>query len=104
MNRLPTYDNISLVYEGLALPELDSELISHKKEQIIFMVINLLRVKPQLFNEQINNIKTKCELRQKAKNLAFTSDDVESTLIMLSKKEATRPLKLAPELVEICKN
>lgn len=83
MNTLPTYDNVNAVYESMELPEVDDELLSHKKEQLVFMIINLLRAKPAIFNQQISNIKTKCELRQKPKSLQFNAEDVEGAILML---------------------
>ena len=63
MNSLPTYENISWVYDQLDLPEINSELLSHRKEQMFLMIINLLRVKPKIFLNQMEHLKAKCDKR-----------------------------------------
>ena len=83
-NLLPTYENIQSIYESLELPLLNEEQLPNKKERLIFMIINLLRVKPQIFMHQINMFKVKCDMRQKPKNLVFIAEDVEQAIELLA--------------------
>lgn len=48
-NRLPTYENISNAYHKLNLPIVDEEYLPKEKERMIFMIVNLMRVKPIVF-------------------------------------------------------
>jgi len=43
VNTLPTYENMLTVYNELALPNFFGQLLPHKKEQMIFMIINMVR-------------------------------------------------------------
>ena len=44
------YENITTVYRELNLPmPMDNKLLRHKKEQVVYMIVNLLRVKPKIF-------------------------------------------------------
>ena len=83
INSLPTLENISQAYRDLDLPQYQDNVLTHKKERLIFMIINLLRVKPKIFLHQMNYLKTKCDMRQKPKNLVFLSEDVEVAIDML---------------------
>jgi hypothetical protein len=49
VNTLPTYDNMMIVYADLRLPAINQTNLSHKKEQMIFMIINMVRTQPQLY-------------------------------------------------------
>ena len=49
VNTLPTYENICEAYMDLNLPEVEEDLLTHKKEQMIFMIVNMVRSKPQLY-------------------------------------------------------
>jgi hypothetical protein len=42
VNNLPTYDNITTIYRDLDLPSYLDKYLVHKKEIMIFMIINLL--------------------------------------------------------------
>ena len=42
MNQLPTFENLSLVYSQLQLPKPLDGYCLHKKELMVFMIINLL--------------------------------------------------------------
>lgn len=46
VNTLPTYDNMQIVYQDLGLPAINPKLLKHKKEQMIFMIINMVRTQP----------------------------------------------------------
>ena len=52
----------------------------------------------------MNNLKIKCDMRQKPKNLVFMADDVEGAIEMLQRTESTHPLYLSDELSEMCKD
>ena len=97
-NLLPTYENIEKVYEELELPLLSETMIENKKERLIMMIINLLRVKPQIFMQQINMFKVKCDMRQRPKNLVFLAEDVEQAIELLEQTQPTHPLELNSEL------
>ena len=49
LNTLPTYENMLTVYNELYLPLFEPMMIPHKKEQMIFMIINMVRTQPQLY-------------------------------------------------------
>jgi hypothetical protein len=49
INTLPTFENIYQVYKELELPPFQNQVLRHKKERLIFMIINMLRVKPLIF-------------------------------------------------------
>lgn len=49
LNAVPTYDNIYRLYNQANLPPFREEVLTHKKEQMFFMIINLLRAKPKVF-------------------------------------------------------
>ena len=55
VNTLPTFDNIFQSYNELHLPAFNFHQIPHKKEQMVFMIINMIRLKPQIF---LHNLKT----------------------------------------------
>jgi hypothetical protein len=63
LNQLPTYDNIAQVYRELELPPTLDRYLTHKKEHLIFMIVNLLRVRPKIFMQQMQNLKVKCDMR-----------------------------------------
>lgn len=46
VNTLPTYENMLTVYSELDLPSFESSQLPHKKEQMIFMIINMVRMQP----------------------------------------------------------
>jgi hypothetical protein len=49
LNSLPTYENIHQAYQELQLPYISEESLPHKKERLIIMIVNMLRVKPKIF-------------------------------------------------------
>jgi hypothetical protein len=49
LNALPTYENIAGVYNELELPRPIESQGLHQKEKLIFMIINLVRVRPKIF-------------------------------------------------------
>jgi putative effector of murein hydrolase len=60
LNTLPTYENMVQVYQELRLPSLNPELIAHKKEQMIFMIINMLRTQPQIYMHAMSILQDRC--------------------------------------------
>ena len=46
VNTLPTYENMLTVYSELDLPSFEGYQLPHKKEQMIFMIINMVRMQP----------------------------------------------------------
>lgn len=60
VNTLPTYENMLTVYTDLRLPTIDSCLLSHKKEQMVFMIINMVRTQPQLYIHALNILQDRC--------------------------------------------
>ncbi len=67
------------------------------------MIINLLRVRPRVFLQQIYNFKERCEKKQKTKTLMFHSEDVDQAVELLVSTLPTHPLVMSPELCELCK-
>jgi hypothetical protein len=61
------------------------------------MIINLLRMRPSIFMEQINAFKARCDMRQNAARgmLIFASEDVDAAMEMLSNTSQTHPLELS---------
>lgn len=78
----------------------------HRKERMFFMIINLLRLRPQIFMEQIGAFKARCDLRQTAVRglLVFAPEDVDSAVEMLSSVQGTHLLELNSDLVECCRD
>lgn len=48
--------------------------------------------------QQMNNLKVKCDMRQKPKNLVFLAEDVEVAMDMLKSTLSTHALALSEEL------
>lgn len=97
-NMLPTYENINAIYEELMLPIVIDEQVPQVKEKLIYMIINLMRVKPAIFMHQINMLKIKCDMRQKPKNLVYFAEDVDLAIDYLLNLQPMNPLELSPEL------
>ena len=94
-DELPTYENISRIYNDYQLPYPIDDYMTHKKEKLIFMIINLLRVKPKIFLQQMRSLKVKCEKRQKPKSIVFFGNDVEIAIDMLRNTQSTHPLVMS---------
>ena len=60
LNTLPTYENVTQVYMDLHLPRVNYEQLPHKKEQMVFMIINLIRSNPQLFLQALSILQDRC--------------------------------------------
>ena len=83
VNRLPTLENIKAIYETLELPS-PPQTSLHEKEELLFMIVNLLRVRPRVFLPQLQSLKAKCLNRQKPRELVFFADDVQTAIDLLS--------------------
>jgi hypothetical protein len=101
INTLPTLENLSYIYfNNLQLPTINDHYLPHPKEQVFFMIINLLRVKPKIFLQQLHQLKKKCEMRQKPHNLTFIAGDVQIAIDLLARMEYRPPVALDSHLCE----
>ena len=110
LNQLPTYENMSAAFEylidmvisqenqtkhphikidnegiGSHPIEIMEKMLQHRKERMFFMIVNLLRMRPQIFMEQISAFKARCDLRHSAVRglLVFSPEDVDQAMDML---------------------
>ena len=60
VNTLPTYENVFQVYNELQLPQVNFIQLPHKKEQMVFMIINMIRHKPQLYLHALSILQDRC--------------------------------------------
>ena len=67
------------------------------------MIINLLRVKPKVFLTQMEHLKSKCDKRQRTKNIIFLPTDVEASINVLSTSPQMKPLEISGDLCQVCK-
>ena len=49
VNTLPTFENVFHVYNELHLPAFSFFQIPHKKEQMVYMIVNMIRHKPEIY-------------------------------------------------------
>jgi hypothetical protein len=63
VNTLPTYDNMFAVYNELQLPPINQMLLVHKKEQMVFMIINMVRTSPKLYIHALGILQDRCSQR-----------------------------------------
>jgi len=49
VNTLPSYENVVAAYQELSLPIHNLKYLKHRKEQMIYMIINMVRTKPTLY-------------------------------------------------------
>jgi hypothetical protein len=63
LNTLPTYENVLTVYTDLNLPPVNFIQLPHKKEQMVFMIINMIRANPQLFLHALSILQDRCSQR-----------------------------------------
>lgn len=80
-------------------------LLHHRKERMFFMIINLLRLRPGIFMEQVSAFKARCDLRQTSVRglLVFAPADVDAAIEMLSNTQQTHALELNADLCELCR-
>lgn len=73
-NSIPSYENISEIYHQIgSMPLLtaDTSPFPHRKEAMIFMIINLLRVRPKIFMYQMESLKSKYDRGSKPRTMMF---------------------------------
>ena len=104
VNTLPTYDNMLIVYMDLRLPYVNQIYLTHKKEQMIFMIINMVRTQPQLYLHALGILQDRCSQRQNPHNLAFRYEDVQYAIELLKTMEPREPLLLSDDLCVYSKN
>lgn len=98
VNTLPTFDNMFNVYCDLKLPDLNPFLLRHKKEQMVFMIVNMVRTQPKLYIQYMSILQDRCLQRQSPQNLAFRYEDVDDAISLLKEMEPRGALKLSPDL------
>ena len=104
VNVLPTYQNVKQTYDELHLPTQNMDYIPHRKESMIYMIVNMIRHKPKLYLHALSLLQDRCSQRQTPHNLSFRVEDVSYAIEMLSNMEARQPLYLAEDLCEYSKN
>jgi hypothetical protein len=100
VNVLPTFPNVKQAYEELHLPIQNIEQVPHKKEMMVYMIINMIRHKPKLYLHALYLLQDRCSQRQTPHNLSFRVEDVSYAIEMLSNMEPRQPLTLAEDLCE----
>ena len=60
VNTLPTYENMLTVYSDLHLPPIDPLFLPHRKEQMVFMIVNMVRTQPQLYIHALSILQDRC--------------------------------------------
>lgn len=98
VNTLPTYDNMLIVYTDLRLPPISPKYLQHKKEQMIFMIINMVRTQPSLYLHALSILQDRCSQRQNPHNLAFRCEDVGYAIEMLRSMEPRESFALSEDL------
>ena len=53
VNTLPTFENVFQTYNELHLPAFSFNQITHRKEQMVFMIVNMIRHRPQIFTHSL---------------------------------------------------
>ena len=103
LNTIPTLENLQYAYEALDLPTIDQTLLRHRKELMIMMIINLLRVRPKLFLYQVENMRVKYQGNSgsKPRTMMLYSSDVEACINLLQMAEPMQPLEVSHELCRL---
>lgn len=86
------------VYCDLKLPDLNPNLLRHKKEQMVFMIVNMVRTQPKLYIQYMSILQDRCLQRQSPQNLAFRYEDVDDAISLLKEMEPRHALKLSSDL------
>ena len=68
------------------------------------MIVNMIRFKPQIYEQSLTILKDRCSQRQTPHNLSFRVEDVGCAIEMLSQMEPRQPLTLADDLCEYSRN
>jgi hypothetical protein len=84
-----------MVYDQLDLPEIKEDQLAHRKEQMIVMIINLLRVKPKIFLYQMEALKSKYDMASKPRTMMFYSNDIDACVNLLQMTEPNHPLDIS---------
>lgn len=63
VNTLPTYENMMSAYSELQLPQVNPRLLKHKKEQMVFMIVNMVRTHPSLYMHALTILQDRCSQR-----------------------------------------
>jgi len=88
VNTLPTFENVFQVYNELHLPAFSFNQIPHKKEQMVYMIVNMIRHKPQLYLHSLAILQERCSQRQTPHNLSFRVEDVGYAIEMLNQMQS----------------
>lgn len=81
---MPTFENLERVYTTLDLPEIPTDLLQHRKEQMMAMIVNLLRVRPKLFLAQLEGLRAN---GSKPRTLMVHAGDIETAANLLAMTE-----------------
>ena len=95
VNTLPSYENMHHVYTELGLPMIDTRLLSHKKERMVFMIVNIIRTKPALFMQNLTILQDRCHQRQSP---TLHSDDIGHAMSLLRGNDSIDPLNFSTDL------
>jgi len=98
---VPTFENLQKVYDALELPEIPAQLLFHRKEQMMAMIVNLLRVRPKLFLAQLEGLRATSG--NKPRTLMVHAGDVEAAANLLALAEPVQALVVAPELCSVAR-
>ena len=60
VNTLPTFENVFQVYNEIHLPAFSFAQIPHKKEQMVYMIVNMIRHKPPIFLHSLKILQERC--------------------------------------------
>ena len=104
VNTLPTFENVFQTYNELHLPAFSFNQITHRKEQMVFMIVNMIRHRPQIFTHSLTILQERCSQRQTPHNLSFRVEDVGYAIEMLNSMQSKQPLLLADDLCEYSRN
>ena len=104
VNTLPSFDNVFHEYNQLHLPAFSFFQIPHRKEQMIFMIVNMIRAKPEIYLQSLAILQERCSQRQTPHNLSFKVEDVGYAIEMLRQMNPRSPLILAEDLCEYSRN
>eukprot|EP00347_Sterkiella_histriomuscorum_P005479 403356459 len=105
MNLIPTFENIHEAYQSMKLPIIDNEILKHRKEQMIVMIINLLRVSPRVFHQQLENMKMKPDASRfglKPRTMMFYASDIDHSMNLLQTLEPVQSLQIDQDLCRLC--
>ena len=82
------------------MPTKNMDQVPHKKELMVYMIVNMIRHKPKLYLHALFMLQDRCQQRQTPHNLSFKVEDVSFAIEMLNNMESRQPLELAEDLCE----